>query len=195
MSLSNFLSLSLSLSLHHENPKPQHSLSKKKPNTKTHHKPQANPQPRQSHRYNNYQTATHPVFKPLLSPLLPSPTSTVAVSIHPKPIYSHQLFLIIIFTETQYQTNLANTETHHQTHQNKSPNPSKKITTTIPKSNQPNATQIRPKRQKPMNKPTPKTHEQTHDLRASTTKADRASMPLKKREQKERERKIMKIMK
>ena len=58
MPLSNFLSLSLSLSHHlhhhHENRKPQHSLSKKKPNTKTYHKPQANPQPRQSHRYNNY---------------------------------------------------------------------------------------------------------------------------------------------
>ena len=55
-----------------------------------------------------------------------------------------------------------------------------------------------------MNKPTPETREQTHDLHASTTKADRASTPLppcrwrrenrKKRGQKERERKIMKIM-
>ena len=38
-----------------------------------------------------------------------------------------------------------------------------------------------------MNKPTLKTHEQTHDFHASTTEADRASMLLKKREQ-EKER-------
>lgn len=88
----------------------------------------------------------------------------VAVSIHPKPV-----IIIIIFIETHYQTYPANTETHHQTHRNKSPNPSEKITTDEPISNHPNATQILPKRRKPMNKPTPKTHKQTHDLHASTT--------------------------
>ena len=97
--------------------------------------------------------------------------SPVVVSILPKPIYSHQLFLIIIiiFTETHYQTNLANTETHHQTHRNKSLNPSEKNhnqrTEIQPIKRQPkhhpSATQIRPERWKPMTKPI-ETHEQTH---------------------------------
>ena len=55
MPLSNFLSLSLNTSITTmKTQNPNTVYQKKKPNTKTHHKPQANPQPRQSHRYNNY---------------------------------------------------------------------------------------------------------------------------------------------
>ena len=202
-SLSLSLSLSLSHHLHHhrEDPKLQHNLSKKKKKNPTQ---KLIPNPKQTHNHVNL-AATKTTRQPLTQsssrrchhrrhPLLLS--SPIAISIHPKPICSHQLLLIIIiiFTETHYQTN---TETHHQTHWNKTPNPSEKITTTRPKSNPPNTNQIRPKCRKPTNKPT-ETHEQTHTEnpwtnswpprlhhRSWSSLHDIASMPLKKKEQEE----------
>ena len=174
MSLSNFcLSSLFSLSLplitsitivKTQNPNTVYQKRKKKNPTQ-----KLIPNPKQTHNHANL-AATTTTRQPLTQsssrhrrhPLLLS--SPVVVSIHPKPICSHKLFLIIIiFTETHYQTNPANTETHHQTHRKKSQPPDLNPTTQTPHKCHPNPTQ------------TLETHEQTHDLHTSTTKTDLAS--------------------
>ena len=128
MSLSNFcLSSLFSLSLplitsitivKTQNPNTVYQKRKKKNPTQ-----KLIPNPKQTHNHVNL-AATKTTRQPLTQssshrchhrrhPLLLS--SPIAISIHPKPICSHQLLLIIIiiFIETHYQTN---TENHHQTH-------------------------------------------------------------------------------
>ena len=133
-----------------------------------------------------------------MPPSSPSPTSVVT-HCH---LYSSQTHL---FSPTL-------TRHHHYLHRNPLPNqhwnppsnplkqnpqPIGKITTTRPKSNPPNTNQIRPKRRKPINKPT-ETHEQTHTgnpwtnswpprlhHRSWSSLHDVASISLKKKEQEE----------